>query len=50
MQHGSETCTSDVYERAIQGIYAAASEPERWPHMLQAVADCFDDIGGTLVY
>jgi DNA-binding CsgD family transcriptional regulator len=35
---------------AIDAIYAAAAEPQRWPQALQVIADCFDDIGAILIY
>jgi len=35
---------------AIEQIYAAAAEPDRWPAALQAIATCFGDIGAILIY
>ncbi len=35
---------------AIESIYIAASDPSHWPVTLQAIADCFDDVGAILIY
>jgi DNA-binding CsgD family transcriptional regulator/PAS domain-containing protein len=35
---------------AIESIYIAAANPSHWPSTLQAVADCFDDVGAILIY
>ena len=36
--------------RAIEAIYDAAPEPQRWPHALGAIAECFDDVGAILIW
>lgn len=38
------------FDIAITAIYDAALDPERWPHALQAAADCTDDVGAILIY
>lgn len=35
---------------AIEAIYAAASDPSRWPSTLEIVTECFDDFGAILIY
>lgn len=35
---------------AIESIYIAAVNPSHWPSTLQAIADCFDDVGAILIY
>ncbi|MEH2514079.1 DNA-binding CsgD family transcriptional regulator/PAS domain-containing protein [Nitrobacteraceae bacterium AZCC 1564] len=35
---------------AIESIYIAAADPSHWPSTLQAIADCFDDVGALLIY
>ena len=36
--------------RAIEAIYDAALEPDLWPLALQAMADCFQDMGALLIW
>jgi len=36
--------------RAIEAIYDAAPELQRWPRALGAIAECFDDIGAILIW
>lgn len=36
--------------RAIEAIYDAAPEPQRWPRALAAIAECFDDVGAILIW
>jgi DNA-binding CsgD family transcriptional regulator/PAS domain-containing protein len=36
--------------RAIEAIYDAAPEPQRWPRALGAIAECFDDVGAILIW
>jgi DNA-binding CsgD family transcriptional regulator len=38
------------FSRALDFIYDAALQPSLWPRALQAVADCFDDIGALLIW
>jgi DNA-binding CsgD family transcriptional regulator len=38
------------YTAAVDAIYDTAIAPEKWPAALQAVADAFGDVGGTLTY
>jgi DNA-binding CsgD family transcriptional regulator len=38
------------YAAAVDSIYETAIMPERWPLAMQAVADVFGDVGGTLTY
>jgi DNA-binding CsgD family transcriptional regulator len=40
----------ELFSRAVEEIYAAAPEPSRWPIALQAIADCFGDIGSNLIF
>jgi DNA-binding CsgD family transcriptional regulator/PAS domain-containing protein len=40
----------NVIDRAIEAIYDAAADPTRWPTALQAIADCFADIGAVMSY
>jgi len=35
---------------AVEAIYHAATDPLSWPDALQAIADCFDDVGGVLLW
>ncbi len=45
------SCASDgPLLRAIEAIYDAAPEPQRWPRALGAIAECFDDVGATLIW
>ncbi|MCC6494166.1 MAG: helix-turn-helix transcriptional regulator, partial [Pirellulales bacterium] len=39
-----------AFVKAVEAIYTAAPEPTLWPAALQAIADCFDDVGGNLVW
>ena len=41
---------SERFVKAVEKVYAAAPDPSRWPAALQAIADCFDDLGALLVY
>jgi len=34
---------------AVESIYDAAPDPSRWPQALQAIADCFDDVGAAFI-
>lgn len=34
----------------VQAIYEAALSPAMWPIALQAIADCFGDVGALLIY
>lgn len=36
--------------RAVEAIYDSAPAPEKWPYALQAIADCFGDIGTVLMW
>jgi DNA-binding CsgD family transcriptional regulator/PAS domain-containing protein len=38
------------FSKAVESIYDAAPDPSRWPIALQAIADCFDDVGALMVY
>ena len=38
------------FSRAVDFIYDAALQPSLWPRALQAVADCFEDIGSHLIW
>jgi DNA-binding CsgD family transcriptional regulator/PAS domain-containing protein len=40
----------NAFVAAVEEIYNAAPEPSRWPHALQAIADCFGDVGTVLIY
>ncbi|MCW2282281.1 DNA-binding CsgD family transcriptional regulator/PAS domain-containing protein [Rhodoblastus acidophilus] len=35
---------------AVEAIYQAAPNPALWPEALQAMADCFDDVGAVLLW
>src|ERR1043165_3540245 len=35
---------------AVEAIYGAAPEPSLWPEALQAIADCFGDVGAVLIW
>jgi DNA-binding CsgD family transcriptional regulator len=35
---------------AVEAIYDAAPDPSLWPRALQAIADCFGDVGTVLFY
>jgi len=39
-----------VIVAAVEAIYDAAPDPSRWPIALQAIADCFDDVGANLIW
>ena len=41
---------STTVSRAIAAIYDCACDPSLWPETLQAIADCFDDVGALLLY
>jgi DNA-binding CsgD family transcriptional regulator/PAS domain-containing protein len=36
--------------RAIEAIYDAAPEPQRWPRALGVIAECFNDVGAILMW
>ena len=36
--------------RAIEAIYDAAPDPQRWPRALGAIAEYFDDVGAILIW
>jgi DNA-binding CsgD family transcriptional regulator len=40
----------DPYDVAIEAIYQCAHTPGHWPMALQAIADCFGDVGTTLTF
>src|SRR3954469_17387345 len=40
----------DGFTKAVEAIYDAAAEPDRWPATLQTIADCFGDVGANLIY
>lgn len=35
---------------AVESVYAAALDPSRWPHALQAIANCIDGMGANLFW
>lgn len=35
---------------AVEAIYDAAPNPSKWPSALQAIADCFGDVGALLLW
>src|SRR5665647_509822 len=39
-----------LFVTAVEAIYDAAPDPARWPHALQAIADCFGDVGTILLW
>ena len=39
-----------LFVNAVAAIYDAAPDPSRWPQALQAIADCFGDVGAVIVY
>jgi hypothetical protein len=39
-----------LINRAVEAIYDAAPDPSRWPTTLQAIADCFADVGAVMSY
>jgi DNA-binding CsgD family transcriptional regulator/PAS domain-containing protein len=45
---------TDILDRlidtAVEAIYEAAAVPSRWPTTLQAIADCFGDVGAVMSY
>ncbi|WP_072388842.1 hypothetical protein [Hyphomicrobium sp. CS1BSMeth3] len=41
---------SELFIRAVEAIYDAAPAPEKWPMALQAIADCFGDIGTLMMW
>jgi DNA-binding CsgD family transcriptional regulator len=45
--HGNQ---QDRFVAAVEAIYGAAAVPSRWPDALQAIADCFGDVGANLIY
>lgn len=47
---GSRVKNGDLYVAAVEAIYEAAPNPTRWPHALQAIADCFGDVGANLIW
>ncbi len=40
----------DIVHAAVRSIYEAAASPDLWPAALQAIADCFGDIGTVLMW
>lgn len=40
----------NAFLSAVEAIYAAAPEPSLWPQALQAIADCFGDVGAMLIW
>ena len=47
---GSRGKSGDLYVAAVEAIYDAAPNPTRWPRALQAIADCFEDVGANLIW
>lgn len=41
---------TDLFVMAVELVYGAASNPGHWPQALQAIADCFGDVGTILIY
>ena len=39
-----------LFSAAVGAIYDAAPDPSLWPRALQAVADCFADVGANLIW
>lgn len=39
-----------LFVKAIEAIYDAAPDPSRWSQSLQAIADCFEDVGANLLW
>jgi hypothetical protein len=39
-----------LFNIAVESIYDAAPDPTRWPIALQAIADCFGDVGAFMIY
>lgn len=35
---------------AVESIYDAAAAPDRWPSVMQRIADVFDDVGAMIIY
>lgn len=54
MCHGSTVGAISKAEKpfvaAVEAIYDAAPDPSRWPHALQAIANCFADVGAILIW
>ncbi len=40
----------EAFVAAVEAIYEAAPDPSQWPRALQAIADCFGDIGAILIW
>ncbi len=40
----------DAFVTAVEAIYDAAPDPSQWPRALQAIADCFGDMGAILIW
>lgn len=38
------------FSTAVEAIYDAALDPSQWPEALQAMADCFGDVGAILIW
>jgi DNA-binding CsgD family transcriptional regulator/PAS domain-containing protein len=38
------------FDAAVGAIYATALEPSQWPVALQAIAECFGDVGAVMLY
>lgn len=41
---------SERFVLAAEAMYHCAAVPSDWPRALQAIADCFDDIGTVLIW
>lgn len=41
---------TETYDSAVRSIYDAATDPDRWPAALQAIADCTGDVGTVLLW
>jgi DNA-binding CsgD family transcriptional regulator/PAS domain-containing protein len=41
---------NQYFDIAIEAIYDAAPNPSLWPRALQAIADCFKDVGALLIW
>lgn len=40
----------DNFVAAVEAVYDAAPDPTRWPDALQAIANCFGDVGAVLLW
>jgi DNA-binding CsgD family transcriptional regulator len=41
---------NEQFVTAVEAIYRAAPDPTLWPDALQAIADCFEDVGAVLLW